>query len=901
MNLEGIELRNTGPFAAAAGVGPFTDGLNVLAAANEAGKTSLLMGAARALFDRHTVTGEAIERLQPVGTSLAPEISVVFLTKEGRFKVHKRFLNSTTSELSEERDEEWHLIADGDAADGRVLELIGGVRPGRGVSKAEHWGLLRYLWARQGETADWPEWDDAAGTRIRSGLAQVDIDPLVERLRNQFLEAQAQQFTSTGRVSKNSPLQFVEQAVGKLESDRAQIRSQMEETDEHMQQLQQLRDKLTILRREKTEAEEKAKTLTEKLMQVELLQKDLESFEGAFTNAQERLNVIDKDKKSLNEADAGLEAAEKERARLESEEERVRFEEKEAREELATLNDRIRALQKKLDLGRQSETRWREIQELCGLEEDLAKLKKSLDAARNQQEALADLRHKRAALPNVKKAQVTRLEKRERELRELAVRAESVGLRVSLKPERSVTVSMESDGADETIKLAKDETTTVTAARGLHLKLAEWGEIDISSGAREAAEVEEKIAADQAALDRELKKIGVASVNHARSCAEQIRDLDREIKSAESLLKERLDPWDSVQALSAEIEKAKANVEQRRGRLNLTEEESALSRAEIKAELAKIRTAVDADDNEWAVLQKSIESLGKRIEKLGTAREKASKSVNIEKNRIASLEARRKTVNERYPEGIEKAETGAQTTFVEATAQLKVARKKLPEDWEKLGARHERALKSAAQATQDFQELERNIRRLETLLEHSGSQGLYSRETELEEALVSAKNDAERLRNHALAARFLAGLIDYRKKAAVKTVLKPLEDQLSATFADITGVPNRRVFLDENLQVAGIGRKRDETIRFDQLSQGAREQLLLALRAAVALELAKSGPQILILDDVLVNTDAARQENVLDFIQNIAQQIQVLIATCHAERYRGLGTRLEIKEVAATV
>ena len=65
---------------------------------------------------------------------------------------------------------------------------------------------------------------------------------------------------------------------------------------------------------------------------------------------------------------------------------------------------------------------------------------------------------------------------------------------------------------------------------------------------------------------------------------------------------------------------------------------------------------------------------------------------------------------------------------MEATAQLKVARKKLPENWEKLGARHERALKSAAQATQDFQELERNIRRLETLLEHSGSQGLYSRE-----------------------------------------------------------------------------------------------------------------------------------------------------------------------------
>jgi uncharacterized protein YhaN len=125
--------------------------------------------------------------------------------------------------------------------------------------------------------------------------------------------------------------------------------------------------------------------------------------------------------------------------------------------------------------------------------------------------------------------------------------------------------------------------------------------------------------------------------------------------------------------------------------------------------------------------------------------------------------------------------------------------------------------------------------------------------------------------------------------------LKPLEDQLGAAFAEITGDHSRRVFLDENLHVAGIGRTRGETYAFDQLSQGAREQLLLALRAAVALELAKTGPQLLILDDVLVNTDAARQENVLDFIGNIARQVQILIVTCHGERYRGLGTSLEME------
>lgn len=49
----------------------------------------------------------------------------------------------------------------------------------------------------------------------------------------------------------------------------------------------------------------------------------------------------------------------------------------------------------------------------------------------------------------------------------------------------------------------------------------------------------------------------------------------------------------------------------------------------------------------------------------------------------------------------------------------------------------------------------------------------------------------------------------------------------------------------------------------------------------------------------LVNTDATRQGNVLDLIGNIAQHVQVLIVTCHGERYRGFGKRQEIKEAEA--
>lgn len=894
MKLNYIELRNTGPFTDPVCVGPFVDDLNILTARNEAGKTTILMSAARALFDRHNVTGEIIERLQPVGTTLTPDITVVFLTAEGRFKIRKCFLHSPTSELSEDRDGEWHLIADGDAADSRVLELIGGIRSGRGVSKAEHWGFLRYLWARQGETTDWPTWDDEAGARIRTDIAHVDIDPLVERLRSEFHAAQAEQFTSTGRVSKNSPLQVAQQALEKLESDLAEVRANMEGVDNNIQELQQLREELVVRERENAEAEEQAAALTKTLKQVELLQKDLERFQGTFETAQQRLNEIHKDSRTLTQAETSLEDAAKEFVQKKGEETQAQLEERKSREALMNLQHRARTLQKTLDLAHKSEIRLREIQELYGLDNDLAALRKSLDAVRGKHSKLEQLRRKLAILPNVTKRQVTRLEQNEQALRELTVRAEAVGLRVSIKPEQDTIITADRDGTEETKELTEGKTTIITVARNLRLKLPDWGELDITSGAEEAAELEKQIVESRIALEKELKKLGVASVEKARTCAEQVKDLDRDIKSAESRLAELLEDWDTMDALVAEVDRAEAQTEQRRAQLNVSEAESALSQAELKTEQAKIHAAVSADENAAATLQESIEEQGKQIEASGIAREEVSKMVNAARNRITSLESQQETIKERYPDTIEKAETDAQTVFVEAKAQLDVAGKKLPEDWEKLEPRHDRALKAATQATQEYQELERKTRSLETLLDHTGSQGLYSRETKLVEAMVRAEEDAKRIENHALAARFLAGLIDYRKKAAVRTVLKPLEDQLSATFAELTGNHNRHVFLDENLQVAGIGRKRDESIAFAQLSQGAREQLLLALRAAVALELAKSGPQILILDDVLVNTDSTRHQNVLDFIQNVSQHVQVLIVTCHAERYRGIGTTMGI-------
>ncbi len=216
--------------------------------------------------------------------------------------------------------------------------------------------------------------------------------------------------------------------------------------------------------------------------------------------------------------------------------------------------------------------------------------------------------------------------------------------------------------------------------------------------------------------------------------------------------------------------------------------------------------------------------------------------------------------------------------------------KELLEEFEKLADRNRRA--SAALAELEAQLLERNRQQehLRGSLETLGSQGLYSRETQLLEKLESAKERALKTRDLGWSTRVAHDLFGFRKSEATRTVLRPLEDRLTATFAEISGDTSRRVFLGDSLEILGLGHNRDRLVSFRLLSQGAKEQLLLCLRLAVASELAEIEPQVLILDDVLVNTDRARQERVLDLLSGLGPNIQVLLLTCHADWYRGLGT-----------
>lgn len=898
MIVELIRLQNVGKFRQPARLGPLASGLNILGAPNEEGKSTLLKATARALFDRHSSKSSEIRDLQPVGSDLAPEITVVFATHAGKFQIRKRFLHSPESRFFEWAQEQWQLKAEGDQADSLVIEQLGADRPSKGASKPEHWGLLRYLWARQNEPPAWPNWEGQTGEQIRSSLAHIQIDPLVDQVQDAVTAIFREQCTPTGKVKASGELHAAQKTLEELERQLGEIEAKKQHVEAQQEEYQKLAAQLAVLEEQKSAAEREWQGLVKQAREVESLKHQVDQLQQAYNTVNQRLQKVREDQKTLASLTERQEKQSQEQARLAKEledqkqqEEALRTQQTTTRQSLETAKKEQRAIQSRIG-HYQNAIQWKQENDLLSREQE------RLEKVESCEQQIGALQARRDRLPKVASQTLSTLKNDALELRDLKARLDQIGLTVRLKPDHETTVEAERDGETEHYRIEASQSQSVHGAHSLRLTLSSWGSIEITSGAEEIHTLREQYERNCTRFEATLKEYGVQSLEDLITLSTQRKELEQQIKAAEQRLSDLLEEHRDKPALQQRIH-------ERERRIAALEEELTEIEALRRESLDSLHTEAEKARAEHQTVEEKLHELQHRSAQIDSQIEtllekKSHCESQIQETRI-QLERDRsqfQTIQERYPEGLEQALSQAQEEFVQSEARLKTAQAQLPPDWEKIPNRSERAAKAAEQAQTEYAKTKDRLLRLEGELTNQGAQGLYSEETRLVEQIDRYRREVERLKRRSGTAGLLKMLIEHRKTGTLKRVLKPLEDQLSATFAELTNDPGRRVFLNESLQVAGIGAKYEESIPFEQLSQGAKEQLLLALRAAVARELAKYHPQMLILDDVLVNTDPFRQQRVLDFLATLSSSIQILVLTCHSERYRGAGTFVQIEPVA---
>ncbi|MCE7030505.1 AAA family ATPase [Jiella avicenniae] len=862
----------------------FDPGLNVVVGDNEAGKSTLLKALRAAFFQKYRGRGEAVEAFLPYGgDGRRPTVAVSFSHGGADYRLTKSFLTRPAAEL----EGPWQTPVSGDAVEEKLAELLGFTHPGRGDSKlSEHQGAFGLLWVEQGRSNT--GLDIGAGRDAVTASLEGEVGTILggERGRSLILAAKAlndRHFTATGRQAANGPLKAIDDELAAARQELGEKRAAQADLDQKLKRLEDRRRSLKGYEDERTveKAEEGLRAAEASLRRAEEREREWQAAESALrqveavrAGAVEALQRRDDLVKAATAARRAFETAAAEFAEIDAAarvavgavDDAVKAQNA-ARAALKMAEDRHEAHRRRSDLARESAARDR------------------LDAVVAEAGDLTERIAMRAAerdLATIDQKTLTAIDKAERRQRDCEVRLQVTAPAVVFEPEAGKSVR--SVGGEA---VAPGEPLRVLS-RSRYL-LEGFGAMTIEPGGG-AANLETELREAQSALAGLLKGCGVARGDDARRlfAARQELEADLKLLSArrDALVPEGLDAARArLRAAEAAVGRLRAAVaEDAGGGASPIAGEDAEEVAEsLVAALNQARRATTAADERYRVASQDSET--------ATLRRAAAESD------LTHLKAQA----ERLRNEAETAEGAVPRPrllerLAEADADLEAKRGRLAlqrrereeEGREAAEARLKAAERTLRQITATVQQLRDETIGLEGEVRVAGGSGLGEAIQLLDERIGDLDRRRARIAREADASRLLYKTLLDAQRAARERWLGPIKTRVAPFLRLIH--PETDIDLDEEtLELKGLTRAGVEE-RFDRLSAGAREQVAVVTRLALAQVLKQGGhPATVILDDALVNTDETRLERMHQVLREAARELQVIVLTCRERDFRDLG------------
>ena len=159
-------------------------------------------------------------------------------------------------------------------------------------------------------------------------------------------------------------------------------------------------------------------------------------------------------------------------------------------------------------------------------------------------------------------------------------------------------------------------------------------------------------------------------------------------------------------------------------------------------------------------------------------------------------------------------------------------------------------------------------------------------ERKQEQAVGRVKRFERQLAVRELALRALREAEQEARERYLAPVVRGVRPYLQMLF------PQAEPTMDDALRVSAISREAGYEESFERLSVGTQEQLAVLIRLAFADLLAEQGrPAAVILDDALVFSDDQRMQTMFDILNLAAQRVQIIVFTCRAQLFEGLGAQ----------
>jgi hypothetical protein len=835
-----------------------------------------------AFFERHR--SGTVEHLRPWGDGgAAPEVELDFELGGTPCRLTKRFLGKKRCTL-----QFGTRTLDGTDAEDFIAEQLGFAFAAKGSSKSEHWGIPGLLWMEQGEAQDIREAvthaTDHLRTALNASLGEIaggdgdDVTNEVEKLRNELL-------TPTSDKPRGAHAEA-------LQAEQS-LRDALAAVDADLLTYRQKVDRLAQLRREhETDAGERpwealraqANAAGDALREAQSLQQQLDGERecGAGAGAAHRPaasparwltppsrampNVVPTPSSPRNARSTTptgwppLAAAR-------------------ARRRPAPRNGASNACSGAC-AGQSERALMRELDDLRNKAGTAATALALADAEQARQLALQT----EAATCEIAATDFAALREQALQMRELDIRRSAIAtrLRFALDAGQQLRIGDETVSGDGERQLL--EATTLTLP-GLGRLRIEPGGSDIAALARDAAELRDRHASA-------LSRLGLASFDAAEA-RQQLHALRlSDLKAARATLK-ALAP-NGVDALRAEC-------------------------AALDARTTEVQQRLDAQGDKGGGTLPSVDEAESAEDIARRSATEAARQLAAARNGCAAAQAaleaaqrERDAARTRLDDPARmKRAADANISLTDALAQHAAAALRIEDLARQLDAvRLQTLAQDVERYTRSAEQLERTfaLRRdaltvLEVELQAAGAQGLDERRAELARDHAAAARRADQLARRARALDLLLKLLQDKRHALTQRLQAPLQKHLNHYLGLL--FPGARIAIDDSLSPGPLtreGMQGSESGPVDELSFGAREQMGVIARLAYADLLKEAGkPTLIILDDALVHSDDTRLAQMKRVLFDAATRHQILLFTCHPEKWRDMGVAARTLDAPGTI
>jgi hypothetical protein len=870
-------------------------GVNVISGPNRIGKSTLMRAVHAAMTLRSKITGGVRDRFVPYAGG-TPEVTLVLDDVARTITITKRFAGqSGSSTLIVRQGTGATRQLQGAEADDAFYEMMG-IRPaGRGAPGDELCGMLPLVWVEQGTSAIDPSQELNSGTREKLrdlleaetgvALGGADAARVFEKTQAEY----GRYYTSAGRLtlSAGSPYGDAKRAFEEAESKLSELRSREMSHASAIagyasvcRDLERLDAEIPGLRTALAAAEDRVRRidgLRAAVERAESAQKLAEAeFDVANRRCLERRQLRDDVRQAEGEVSnhrsltgqrqAGLNAHRSARAQFD-----------ESLAAARTAAEQARANLRRLELGR----------DVSAAREQLHTATTQLETARAQQlaviagnEALARLGVNSADIVEIRRLHS------EAELRQTALEAAAARVRVKALSEVMVRASGEEPAVMQAGQASDRVVTRMTT-----LTIGEFAEVEVVPGGADLGTLEDRARSASAALLAKLQQARAASLADAEVKETTRVRLKSEADTAQAILSQVA--RDGVPALEERAAVVRGTVR----RLEMEMED--LSGAQAPDSTLDGRSfesrLVAAQQDEAAAVsrvqdaERSLQSHD-RTERLLESEAVASRSA------AQTAETQLQTFLSRLTSAasdsgddarLEELRLGRAQALTSRRGELEAASAALvaesPEDAQRSHTRCSAAVGEAdRQRTSRLSERDR----LEGQLTSGDLAGLHERRGDAESTAATAKRAFDQQECYARAVKLLFETLTECRTQTQQAFREPLMRRLLPLLRSLH--QGASVELDDEFNIVRFARPGVGDDVFGALSGGESEQFGLVVRLALAQVLSERQSLSVMIDDGLVHTDDHRMVRLLDILGAASQSLQLIICTCHPERYRGL-------------